>query len=292
MGWEGSREDYEALFGSSGQNAPDRYKMDDDDDGGSSSSGSSGGSSRYGGYSGNSRTKETLGKQAKKKAKKAAKKVKKATSSSSSSGSSDPIDTTADLQDAINKNRAGSTTDTNLDPDAAEKKNDAVAKATKQVSETPGTGVPSATSTMVDYSKEFEDPDYGAGGVPDFADDASFGGSGDDYVVSDPTTGGPLLADTANAADWLRDSLAGESSVGDEDHQGVVPGLSNWVSDGMPSAPGTTDQSVIDSLTDAIQNAQQTNDSAPTPERSGLSGLLMTLLVGAVVLLGLAEVLD
>jgi hypothetical protein len=70
------------------------------------------------------------------------------------------------------------------------------------------------------YEREMEDPDYGAGGIPDFADDASFGGSGDDYVVTD-RDGAPLLANTGNARDWLRDTLAGRSSVDEEDYGGT-----------------------------------------------------------------------
>jgi hypothetical protein len=59
------------------------------------------------------------------------------------------------------------------------------------------------------------DPDSSAGGTtsaPDFADDASFGGSGDDNAVVTQTKDGEgtlLLADTANAGDFISDQLDG-----------------------------------------------------------------------------------
>ncbi|AUV82065.1 hypothetical protein C2R22_10735 [Salinigranum rubrum] len=134
---------------------------------------------------------------------------------------------------------------------------------------------------MPDY---LSDPDSATNGIPNFADDASFGGSGDDYVVTG-SDGAPLLANTGNARDWLRDTLAGRSSVDEEDFGGTftdptqdgesvdIPLRDTGSSGGSGSTTSPTGGSQTSFDVDALQQALASMPS-PSPASSSGGGLL------------------
>lgn len=261
--WDGSASAYHALGSPSRDSVGKEVAKDKDKEkSNSSDSSTSGGSSRYGGYSGKSRTKETLVED------------EKETSSSSDSDSSGSGKSFSERM--LELGAKGEK--------ARQKQKEKNKKKKKKNSST-------STTTTVDTS----DADSSAGSTtspPDFADDASFGGSGDDHVVQDPETGGPLLADTENAADWLRDQLQGNDSVDEDDPQGTVPGLNETVSDAFSGGetPSTDElEQRLDELLASLdqqeqqQDQSQNNDDTLDVELLALVGILV---IGGAVVLG------